>query len=199
MTGSSVFDVKIGEAVEFTTRRTCTGSSLRARHVKRSFLACALLIASAPVATAQISTAPIGITAKVQSAVTLSGMVPLDFGTGIVPGSPATVTAANGGRLMASYNVGTLLSLPNTVSLTRAGGGTVVVTLSCAQAATSTAPTPTAFATDCATGYGAALVANARTDWWLYLGGTISGAATASVPAGIYSGNALVTATYTTY
>src|SRR5215217_2017397 len=146
------------------------------RPVKRS-LALALLIAGAPTLAAQTATAPIGVTAKVQSAVTLSGMVPLDFGAGIVPGTPATVTPANGGRIMASYNVNTQLSLPNTVTLTRAGGGTVLVTLSCAQASTGTAPAPTPFAADCATGYGATLVANARTDWWIYLGGSIAAAA----------------------
>jgi spore coat protein U-like protein len=169
-----------------------------ARSVKRT-LALAVLIASAPASRAQTSTAPISVTAKVQSAVTLSGMVPLDFGTGIVPGTPATVTPANGGKIMASYNVNTQLSLPNTVTLTRAGGGSVLVSLSCAQSSSGTAPAPTPFATDCATGYGAALVGNARTDWWLYLGGAITGAATASVPAGNYSGNATVTATYTTF
>lgn len=159
----------------------------------------AALLITAPSLAAQTSSAPIGVTAKVQSAVTLSGMVPLDFGSGIVPGTPATIAPANGGRIMASYNVSTQLSLPNTVTLTRAGGGSVVVSLSCAQDATGTAPAPTPFATDCATGYGATLVGNARTDWWLYLGGTIAGAATASVPAGSYTGNATVTATYTTF
>lgn len=158
-----------------------------------------MLLVAARALSAQTSTAPIAVTAKVQSAVTLSGMVPLDFGAGIVPGTPATVTPANGGKIMASYNVSTQLSLPNTVTLTRVGGGTVLVTLSCAQAATGTAPAPTAFATDCATGYGAALIGNATTSWWLYLGGAITGAATASVPAGIYTGNATVTATYTTF
>ena len=118
----------------------------------KRLLALAVLIASAAPSAAQTSTAPIGVSAKVQSAVTLSGMVPLDFGTGIVPGTPATITPANGGKIMASYNVNTQLSLPNTVTLTRAGGGSVVVTLSCAQAATGTAPAPTPFATDCATG-----------------------------------------------
>jgi len=166
--------------------------------VKRLVVLSALLFA-APSLAAQTSSAPIGVTAKVQSAVTLSGMVPLDFGAGIVPGTPATIAPANGGRIMASYNVSTQLSLPNTVTLTRAGGGTVLVSLSCAQDATGTAPAPTPFATDCATGYAAALVGNARTDWWLYLGGTITGAATASVPAGNYTGNATVTATYTTF
>jgi hypothetical protein len=139
------------------------------------------------------------VTAKVQSAVTLSGMIPLDFGTGIVPGTPATIAPASGGRIMASYNVNTQLSLPNTVTLSRTGGGTVLVTLSCAQSASGASPAPTPFATDCATGYAATLVANARTDWWLYVGGAITGAATASVPAGNYAGNATVTATYTTF
>lgn len=162
-------------------------------------LALAVLFPVAATAAAQTSTAPISVTAKVQSAVTLSGMVPLDFGAGIVPGTPATITPANGGKIMASYNVNTQLSLPNSVTLTRTGGGSVLVTLSCAQAATGTAPTPTAFATDCATGYAATLVGNATTSWWLYLGGAITGAATASVPAGIYTGNATVTATYTTF
>lgn len=166
--------------------------------VKR-FVALAALLLAAPSLAAQTSSAPIGVTAKVQSAVTLSGMVPLDFGSGIVPGTPATVAPANGGRIMASYNVNTQLSLPNTVTLTRAGGGSVVVSLSCAQDASGTAPAPTPFGTDCATGYGAVLVGNARTDWWLYLGGSIAGAATASVPAGSYTGNATVTATYTTF
>ena len=158
-----------------------------------------ILFAMAPTMAAQTSTAPIGVSAKVQSAVTLSGMVPLDFGAGIVPGTPANVTAANGGKIMASYNVNTQLSLPNSVTLTRAGGGTVLVSLNCAHAATGTSPTPTPFASDCATGYGAVLIGNARTDWWLYLGGNIAGAATASVPAGVYTGNATVTATYTTF
>ena len=103
------------------------------RHVNRS-LAMMLLLVIAPSIAAQTSTAPIAVTAKVQSAVTLSGMVPLDFGAGIVPGSPATVTAANGGKIMVSYNVNTQLSLPNSVTLTRGGGGSVSVTLSCAQA-----------------------------------------------------------------
>ena len=165
----------------------------------KRLLALALLIASGSSSAAQTSTAPVGVTAKVQSAVTLSGMVPLDFGTGIVPGTPATVTPANGGKIMASYNVNTQLSLPNTVTLTRVGGGSVLVSLSCAQSSSGTAPAPTPFATDCATGYGAALVGNARTDWWLYLGGAIAGAATAGVPAGNYTGNATVTATYTTF
>ena len=162
-------------------------------------LVLALLLGTASSLAAQTSTAPIGVSAKVQSAVTLSGMVPLDFGAGIVPGTPATVTPANGGRIMASYNVATQLSLPNSITLTRAGGGTILVSLSCAQASTGTAPSPAAFPTDCATGYSAALVANARTDWWLYLGGAITGAATASVPAGSYTGSATVTATYTTF
>jgi hypothetical protein len=159
----------------------------------------ALLLGSAPTLGAQTSTAPIGVTAKVQSAVTLSGMVPLDFGAGIVPGTPATITPANGGSIMASYNVATQLSLPNSVTLTRAGGGSIVVSLTCAQAPTGTEPSPAPFMTDCATGYSAALIGNARTDWWLYIGGAITGAATASVPAGLYTGNATVTATYTTF
>ena len=170
----------------------------RARYVTRS-LALALVISFPSVLAAQTSTAPLGVMAKVQSAVTLSGMVPLDFGAGIVPGTPATITAANGGKIMASYNVSTQLSLPNTVTLTRAGGGSILVTLSCAHAATGTSPAPTPFAADCATGYGATLIGNARTDWWLYVGGGITGAATASVPAGIYTGSATVTATYTTF
>ena len=165
----------------------------------KRLLAVTLLIAGAPSLAAQTSTAPIGVTAKVQSAVTLSGMVPLDFGSGIVPGTPATVAPASGGRIMASYNVNTQLSLPNSVTLTRAGGGSVVVTLSCAQAATGTAPAPSPFATDCATGYGATLIGSARTDWWLYVGGAITGAATTTAPAGTYTGNATVTATYTTF
>jgi hypothetical protein len=192
--------VKIRTLLPSALRRI--GLALRfppfARHVKRS-LVLALVIAFAPSLAAQSSTAPIGVSAKVQSAVTLSGMVPLDFGAGIVPGTPATIAPANGGRIMASYNVNTQLSLPNAVTLTRAGGGTIVVSLSCAEAATGTAPAPTPFTTDCATGYAAALVGNARTDWWLYLGGAITGAATASAPAGIYTGNATVTATYTTF
>lgn len=159
----------------------------------------ALLVSVTPALAAQTSTAPIGVTAKVQSAVTLSGMTPLDFGAGLVPGTPATVTPANGGKIMASYNVNTQLSLPNTVTLTRVGGGSVLVSLSCAQASTGTAPAPTPFTSDCATGFSAVLIGNARTDWWLYLGGSITGAATASVPAGSYTGNATVTATYTTF
>jgi spore coat protein U-like protein len=166
--------------------------------MKRLLPALLLLIAP-PSARAQVSAAPIGVTAKVQSAVTLSGAVALDFGSGIVPGTPTTVTPANGGRLMASYNVNTQLSIPNSVTLTRTGGGTIAVTLSCAEASISSSATPIPFATDCLTGFGATLVGNARTDWWLYLGGSIAGAATSTVPAGVYTGNATVTATFTTY
>ncbi|MDB4887298.1 MAG: hypothetical protein JWN79_2736 [Gemmatimonadetes bacterium] len=148
---------------------------------------------------AQTSAAPIGVTAKVQSAVTMSGMVPLDFGAGIVPGTQTVVSAANGGRMMVSYNVATQLSMPTSVTLTRTGGGTVAVALSCAQASTGSSTTPTPFATDCAGGYTTVLVGAARTDWYVYLGGTISAAATTAVPAGTYTGNVVVTATYTTF
>ena len=164
-----------------------------------SALLLTLTASAASSAAAQTSSAPIGVVAKVQSAVTLSNAVALDFGAGIVPGTPTTVTAANGGRMMASYNVNTQLSLPNNVTLLRAGGGSILVTLACAQASTPGSASPTPFATDCLTGYGATLVGNARTDWWLYLGGTITGAATSTAPAGVYNGNATVTATYTTY
>jgi len=165
--------------------------------MKRLFPVLFLLAAST--AGAQASAAPIGVTAKVQSAVTMSGMVPLDFGAGIVPGTPTAVTAANGGKLMVSYNVNTQLSMPNSVSLTRTGGGSVLVSLACAQASTGTSATPAPFATDCAGGYTASLVGAARTDWYLYLGGSITGAATSAVPAGTYTGNVVVTATYTTF
>lgn len=161
-------------------------------------LTAAACLAIPALASAQSQTATINATAKIQSAVTFSNPTNLDFGAAITPGTGATVTPANGGKIMASYNTPTTITVAGT-ALNRAGGGSLAVTYSCAQAATGTATTPTAFAGTCAAGYTTTLTGNARTDHWLYVGGDIAAAATTTAPAGNYTGTITFTATYTTY
>jgi hypothetical protein len=98
---------------------------------------------------------------------------------------------------MVSYNVPTLVSVSGTALAN--GAASLPVTYSCAQAATGTNPTPTAFAGTCAAGYTTALVGNFQTDRWIYIGGAIAAAATTSAPAGTYTGTVTLTATYTTF
>lgn len=162
------------------------------------FLAAAACLVVPSVASAQSQTATINALAKIQSAVVFSNPTNLDFGAPITPGTGATVTAANGGKIMVSYNTPTTVTVAGT-ALNRAGGGSLAVTYSCAQAATGTATTPTAFAGTCAAGYTTSLFGNARTDHWLYVGGDIAAAATTTAPAGNYTGTVTFTATYTTF
>jgi hypothetical protein len=163
------------------------------------FLAAAACLAVPAIASAQSPvSATINAIAKVQSSVAFSNPTDLDFGAPITPGTGATVTAANGGKIMVSYNTPTTVTVAGT-ALNRAGGGSLPVTYSCAQAATGTATTPTAFAGTCAAGYTTALTGSARTDHWLYVGGDIAAGATTTAPAGNYTGTVTFTATFTTY
>jgi hypothetical protein len=165
-------------------------------------LALAAVAAAVPaVGAAQTQTATINVTAKVQTSVSFSNSAPLDFGAAITPGTAASVSAANGGKVMISYNTPATVTVAGTSLTETAVGGsaTIPVTYSCAHATTGTSATPTAFAGTCAAGYVTTLNGRAKTDHWIYLGGDIAGAATTSVPAGNYAGTATFTATYTNY
>ena len=163
--------------------------------MKTTALALAALFAVPAIATAQ--TAMINVSATVQSAVSFSNTSDFSFGTAITPGTGATVTPANGGKSMISYNVPTTVSVSGTALDN--GGASLPVAYSCAQATTGTSATPTAFPGTCAAGYTTSLSGNALTDHWVYVGGAISAASTTSAPAGIYTGTVTLTATYTTY
>jgi spore coat protein U-like protein len=163
---------------------------------KLSF-ALAAVVALPGFASAQTATATINATAIVQSAVTFSNTANLDFGAAIVPGSGATVTPANGGKAMVSYNVPTTITVAGTAL--SSGGASLPVTYSCAQASTGTNPTPTAFSGSCAGGFTTALSGAAQTSHWIYIGGAILAASTTSAPAGTYTGTVTLTATYTTF
>ena len=163
----------------------------------RNALALVALVAFPAVVSAQTATATINATAIVQSAVTFSNTANLDFGAAITPGSGATVTPANGGKAMVSYNVPTTVTVSGTALAN--GAASLPVSYSCAQATTGTNPAPTAFAGTCAAGYTTALVGNFQTDHWIYIGGVIAAAATTSAPAGTYTGTVTLTATYTTF
>lgn len=162
------------------------------------FIAAAACLALPAVASAQ-TTATINAVARVQSSVAFSNPTNLDFGAPITPGTAASVTPANGGRIMVSYNTPTTVTVAGTALAHSGSGATLPVTYSCAQAATGTATTPTAFAGTCAAGYTTALSGNARTDHWLYVGGDIAAGATTTAPAGNYQGTVTFTATFTTY
>lgn len=161
-------------------------------------IAAAACLAVPAIASAQSQTATVNALARVQSSVAFSNPSDLDFGAPITPGTAASVTPANGGKIMVSYNTPTTVTVAGT-ALNRAGGGSLAVTYSCAQAATGTSATPTAFAGTCAAGYTTALSGNARTDHWLYVGGDIAAGATTAAPAGNYVGTVTFTATFTTY
>jgi spore coat protein U-like protein len=168
---------------------------------KSALLVAAAALALPAVASAQGSpvTATINATAQVQSSVAFSNPSDLDFGAPITPGTAASVTPANGGKIMVSYNTPTTVTVAGTALTHSASAATLPVTYSCAQAATGTATTPTAFAGTCAAGYTTALSGNARTDHWLYVGGDIAAGATSAAPAGNYAGTVTFTATFTAY
>ena len=165
-----------------------------------AFIASASLPA---LAAAQTQTATINVTAKVQSTVSFSNAANLDFGAAITPGTAASVAPGTAsGKVMISYNTPATVTVAGTDLTETAGGGspaTIPVTYSCAQANSGTAAAPTAFAGTCAAGFTTALNGRARTDHWVYLGGSIAAGATSTVPAGNYAGTATFTATYTTY
>ena len=163
--------------------------------MKKSALALAALLALPAIASAQ--TAIINVSATVQSAVSFSNTSDFTFGAALTPGTGATVTPANGGKSMVSYNVPTTVSVAGTALSN--GGASLPVTYSCAQDASGTAATPTAFPGTCAAGYTTVLSGNALTNHWIYVGGAIAAASTTSAPAGIYTGTVTLTATYTTY
>ena len=163
--------------------------------MKKTALVLAALLAVPAVASAQ--TATINVSATVQSAVSFSNTTDFSFGAAITPGTGATVTPANGGKSMVSFNVPTTVSVSGTALAN--GGSSLPVTYSCAHDAIGTSATPTAFAGSCAAGYTTALSGNALTSHWIYVGGAIAAASTTSAPAGIYTGTVTLTATYTSY
>src|SRR3712207_138803 len=79
--------------------------------------ALAVAVAFPAVAAAQSpQTAQIAVTAKVQSAVSFSGAVPLDFGTAITPGTAASVApGASSGMVKISYNTPATVTVTGTV------------------------------------------------------------------------------------
>jgi hypothetical protein len=165
--------------------------------MRKIALAIAAVVALPAFASAQTATATINATAIVQSAVTFSNTANLDFGTAITPGSGATVTPANGGKAMVSYNVPTTITVAGTALAS--GSASLPVTYSCAQATTGNSATPTAFSGSCAGGFTTALSGAAQTSHWIYIGGAIAAASTTAAPAGTYSGTVTLTATYTTF
>lgn len=149
--------------------------------------------------SAQSATASMAATARVQSAVSFSSISNLDFGAAAAPGTAIISTPANGGKAMVTYNTPTTITVTGSSLAHTTLPATLAVTYACAQATTGTSTTPTAFPGSCAAGYTTALAGNARTSHWIYVGGTIAAAETATAPAGVYNGSITLTATYTTF
>jgi hypothetical protein len=124
----------------------------------------------------------------------------LSFGaTAIVPGTPASITAANGAVVRVDYNEPVTVTAPNFVIIAGPGGSTLRVDLTCAEAATAPSPSPASFPTTCLAGYAPPIAGNAGGSRFVHIGGAIAAAATLSVPAGTYAGTFSVTASYVSY
>jgi hypothetical protein len=136
----------------------------------------------------------------VASAVAIARLGDLSFGaTAIVPGTGSSVTPANGARIRVDYNEPTSVTAPGFLMIVGPGGAQLRVDLACAQATTASAPAPIAFATTCAGGFIPPLAGNVGGTHYIYVGGSIGAAATATVPAGSYAGTFSVTASYVNY
>ena len=136
----------------------------------------------------------------VASAVSVARLSDLAFGaTAIVPGTPASVTPANGARIRVDFNEPTTVTAPDFVMITGPAGTLLRVDLACAQDPTPSAATPTAFAAPCAGGFVPPIAGNVGGTHYIYVGGTIAAPATASIPAGSYAGSFAVTASYVNY
>lgn len=159
----------------------------------RFFAAAALLLAPAALG-AQTATGTVSANATVKTAVSFgTALQSLDFGPVVPGGADVVIAPANGGKIALSYNTSATVTV-GTLSMTGPNGATISPTLACAQDASSAAAAPATFA--CGTGYTPALGATAAT-WHFYIGGTITGASTTTLPAGAYTGSVTLTATYT--
>lgn len=136
----------------------------------------------------------------VASSVSVARLSDLAFGaTAIVPGTATSVTPANGARIRVDFNEPTTVTAPDYLTITGPGGALLRVDLVCAQDPTPTAATPTPFAAPCAGGFVPPISGNVGGTHYIYVGGTIAGPATASIPAGSYAGSFTVTASYVNY
>ena len=143
---------------------------------------------------------PLNALGTVATAVTVAKLADLTFGaTAIVPGVAAAVAPANGGRARIDYNEPASVTMPNFVQIAGPAGAPLRVDLVCAQHTTAAAPAPTLFVAPCAGGFTPPISGNVGGTHYIYVGATISAAATTSVPAGAYAGSFAVTATYIAY
>jgi hypothetical protein len=158
-------------------------------------LACALL----PV-TALAQSFTLNAHGRVASAVSVARLSDLTFGAAaIIPGTAASVTAANGAVVQIDYNESANITAPDFVMLAGPGGSALRVDLTCAEATTASSAAPAAFPTSCLSGYAPPLSGNVGGRRFVYIGGSISAASTPSVRAGSYAGSFSVTASYIAY
>jgi hypothetical protein len=161
-------------------------------------LAIALLLSVPVAAPAQAFAVNAGAT--VTSAVTVVRLGDLSFGaTPIIPGSGATVTAANGGRAQLNYNEPATVTIPAFVMVAGPGGALLRVDLACAQATTPTSSTPTPFSAGCAAGFIPPITGDIGGTHYVYIGGTVTSVASGGAGAGSYAGTFPVTAAYVAY
>jgi hypothetical protein len=166
--------------------------------MKRIIVGFALLLAPAVAVAQSPATATIATSATVKSAVSFASAVDLDFGAAI-PGTSAGVTEQ--GSSTTGGTVGSVVLNANQAVLVTAAystltgpGAALTPTAACGWNSTATASSATTFA--CATGYSSP-AAGTGTGYSIFLGGSI--ALPAGQVAGVYTGTATLTGTYTTY
>ena len=158
----------------------------------------AAVVVAPAVASAQSATGSVNVNATVQSAVSFGTQTSANFGI-VTPNVAATVTpgGVGSGRIPVSYNTDFTVTAPASVTLNHASvAASITVTSACAEDSNGASATPTAFT--CATGYSRSGVTGAGTHY-LFVGGSIPAAQTATAPAGAYSGSLTFTATFTSY
>jgi hypothetical protein len=162
-------------------------------------IAIALLLLAPAMVSAQSFSLNAGAT--VITVVTVTRLADLSFGaTAVVPGTGATIPAANGGRARVDYNEPAVVTIPAFIMLAGPGGTSLRVDLTCAQATTSASASPTPFSSaGCPGGYTPPISGNVGGTHHVYIGGTVSPASSSGALAGSYAGTFSVTATYTAY
>jgi hypothetical protein len=156
-------------------------------------LAGAAFLALPSVASAQQTSGTINATATIPGFFTFGTNSPLDFGT-LTPGTDKTVSTHQGGFIEARYNVpGVTVTISPLPSLSNGAGSSFTPNYTCGYGVAN-ATTVTAFTTSCTTAqtFSGNTEGTVKTQY-IYIGGTVPGSQTATLPTGSYSGTIQLT------
>ena len=134
----------------------------------------------------------IGATAQVMPSATFEGGAERTLSIPVVPGNAARVEPADGVQTRVIYSMSTRVTVTAT-TFVGPGGALLDARLLCAQGEDGSAVAAAAF--DCNAGYVARLRGSALASRAIGVGATVDAAASARVPAGVYTGVVTLVAT----